>query len=108
MHSLRSIINIKWQDRVTNLVVFDRVEMSSIEVMVIKNQLQWLGHVIRRDNHRLPKQLLYRELSSGKRNIGRPRKRFKDCVRSLLTHTGIHPKNVEHETSDRTKWRSLI
>ena len=60
------------------------------------------------NDHRLPKQLLYGELSSGKRNTGRPRKRFKDCVKSHLIHTGIHPKKLEHEASDRTKWRSLI
>ncbi|XP_076035734.1 uncharacterized protein LOC143021854 [Oratosquilla oratoria] len=94
MRSLRSILNIKWQNRVTNLEVFDREEMISIETMIIKSQLRCVGHVIQMDDHCLPKQLLYGELSSGKRNTGRPRKRFKNCVKTHLTHTNIPPKKA--------------
>ena len=107
MRSLRSILNIKWQDRVTNIEVLDRAEMISIEVMILKSQLRWVGHVTRMDDHRLPKQLLYGELSSGKRNTGRPRKRFKDCVKAHLTHADIPPKMLEPETMDKSQWRSL-
>ncbi|XP_076042061.1 uncharacterized protein LOC143025963 [Oratosquilla oratoria] len=92
---------------VTNLEVLDRAEMTSIEAMVLKSQLRWVGHVIRMDNHRLPKQLWYGELSSGKRNTGRPRKRLKDCVKTHLTHTNIPPKKLETEALDRPQWRSI-
>ena len=44
--SLRSIMSITWQDKVTNLEVLDRVSLVSIETMVLKAQLQWTGHVI--------------------------------------------------------------
>ena len=108
MRSLRSILKIKWQDRVTNLMVLDRAEMSSIEAIIIKNQLRWVGHVIHMDDHRLLKQLLYGKLSSGKHNTGRPRKRFKDYVKSYIIHTGIRPKKLEQEVSNRIKWQSLI
>lgn len=107
MRSLRSILNIKWQDRVTNIEVLDRAEMISIEAMILKSQLCWVGHVTRMEDHRLPKQLLYGELCAGKRNTGRPRKRFKDCVKAHLTYADIQPKKLESEVLDRSKWRSL-
>ena len=78
MRALRSIMGIKWQDRVTNLEVLDRASLASIETMVLKAQLQWTGHVIRMEPFRLPRQLLYGELRQGQRPRGRPKKRFKD------------------------------
>ena len=107
MRSLRSIMNIRWQDRITNLEVLDRAKMTSIEAMILKAQLRWIGHVIRMDDCRLPKQLMYGELSSGKRNQGRPRKRFKDCVKSNIRYSGIPPKQLEQRAMDRSGWRAL-
>ena len=105
--SLRSIMSIRWQDRVTNLEVLDRAKMTSIEAMVLKARLRWVGHVIRMDDHRLPKQLLYCELSSGKRSQGRPRMRFKDCVKSSLKETGVPPNQLELRAADRSGWRAI-
>ena len=42
MCSLRTILNIKWQDRVSNLQVLDVAESTSIETMILKNRLHWL------------------------------------------------------------------
>lgn len=36
--------------------------------MLIKAQLRWVGHVIRTEEHCLPRRLLYAELLHGKRN----------------------------------------
>ena len=105
--SLRSIMSIHWQDRVTNLEVLDRAKMISIEAMILKARLRWVGHVIRMDDHRLPKQLLYSELSSGKRSQGRPRMRFKDCVKSNIKQSGIPPKQLELRAADRPGWRAI-
>lgn len=41
------------------------------------------------DDDRLPKQLLYGELLRGQRKIGRPRKRFKDCLKAPLKDCAI-------------------
>ena len=47
MRSLRNILNIKRQDRVSNLQVLDTAESTSIEAMILKSRLHWVGHVIR-------------------------------------------------------------
>ena len=107
MRSLRSILNIRWQDKVTNIEVLDRAGSISIEAMILKTQLRWVGHVIRMDDQRLPKHLLFGELCSGRRNRGRPRKRFKDCVKANVAHAGIDPKQLESEAANRESWRAL-
>ena len=107
MRSLRAIMGIKWQDRVTNLEVLDRAGLLSIEAMILKAQLRWSGHVIRMEPHRLPRQLLYGELRLGQRPRGRPRKRFKDCVKGSLKYSHASAKDLEVCAQDRAVWRSL-
>ena len=88
-------MNIKWQDRVSNLQVLDMAEVTSIEAMILKSRLRWVGHVIRMEDNRLPKQLMFGELASGKRKRGRPLKRFKVCVKASISHAEITPKVLE-------------
>ena len=107
MHSLRTIPDIKWQDRVSNLQVLDMAESTSIEAMNLKNRLRWVGHAIREEDIRLPKQLMFGELASGKRKQSRHLKRFKDCVKASISHAEIIPKELEPRTHDRTGWRAL-
>ncbi|KAL8577921.1 hypothetical protein ACOMHN_011917 [Nucella lapillus] len=85
MRSLRSILDIKWKDKITNFEVLDRAGTTSIEAMILKTQLRWTGHVIRMDSDRIPKQLLYGELCRAKRKQGRPLKRFKGCIKACIS-----------------------
>ena len=70
--ALRSIPGIRWQDRVTNTEVFERTNCISIEAMLLKSCLRWTGHVIRMEDHRIPKQLLFGELEQGHRKQAFP------------------------------------
>ena len=67
---LRRILNIKWQDRRTNSSVLEEANVTSIESYFIKNQLRWAGHLVRMPSSRLPKKILYGELTNGRRNQG--------------------------------------
>ena len=49
---------------------------------------------------RIPRQLLYGELSKGKRKQGRPQKRYKDNVKANLAHAGLPPKQLEASAQD--------
>ena len=74
--------------------------------MIIKRQLRWVGHVIRMPENRLPKQLLFGELSEGYRSVGGQKKRYKDHLNVLLKKCNIPPAELEVRASDRIGWRS--
>ena len=46
-------------------MVLEWADITSIKVMLLKIQLHWAGYVSRMADHRLPKIILYGELSSG-------------------------------------------
>ncbi|XP_048578537.1 uncharacterized protein LOC125560641 isoform X2 [Nematostella vectensis] len=79
--SLRAIMRIRWQDRITNIEVLDRADTTSIEAKILQAQLRWSGHVIRMEESRIPRQVFYSELASGYRKKGRPKKRYKDNLK---------------------------
>ena len=108
MQALSSILGICWQDRVTNLQVLDRANSSSIKSMLIKAHLRWVGHVIRMEDYRMPKRLLYGELQHGKRNQGRPQKPYKDTVKANLKWCELKPKDFEECASNRSRWRATV
>ena len=55
----------------------------------------------------ISKDLLYGELESGSRLLGRPMLRFKDvCKRDMLA-TGLPTGNWETHAADRGEWRSV-
>jgi hypothetical protein len=66
MRCLRRICGIKWQDMTPNTEVLLRSKMYGIQYYIIKSQFRWTGHVIRMPDDRIPKQLLFGELSQGK------------------------------------------
>ncbi|KAI8484505.1 hypothetical protein Bbelb_377760 [Branchiostoma belcheri] len=105
---LRSILNIHWSDYITNVEVLKRAEVLSIEAMLLKIQLRWAGHVSRMEDHRLPKIVLYGELSTGHRNRGAPKKRFKDCLKKSLSSCNIDHSQWSALATDRAAWRHTV
>ena len=84
LRCLRRILSIRWQEKIPNTVVLERAGLPSIFMLLSQRRLRWLGHVHRMADGRIPKDLLYGELSRGARSRGRPRLRFKDtCKRDL-------------------------
>ena len=67
MRHLRSIMMITWINKVTNK---DILERTSMEDLLIRKNLLWTGHLMRMSPDRLPKHILYSQLSSGHRKRG--------------------------------------
>ncbi len=70
MRSLRRILGILWQDKVPNTEVLSRAGLPSMFTLLRQRRLRWLGHVHRLPDGRIPTDLLYGELASGKRPTG--------------------------------------
>ncbi len=76
--------------------------------MLLRWIVRWAGHVSRMSNSRIPKQLLYGELSRGSRKVGGQRKRYIDSFKAYLKEFNIDVATWETTGSDRPAWRKLI
>jgi len=106
MRCLRRIASIKWQDRVHNTEVLHLCGTTDIEAFLLQVQFRWVGHVVRMQDNRIPKQILYGQLSFGKRPQCGPFRRYKDTVRDNLKMCGILPQSLVSAPLDRGQWRS--
>ena len=72
------------------------------------NFISFLLHVLRINDQRVPKLLLYGELAEGKRQVGRPKLRFKDNLKAALKSLYIPVQTSEDLASDLPQWRRMI
>ena len=108
LRCLRNVLNIRWQDRIPDTEVLERAGLQTITTIIRKAQLRWAGHVSRMPDSRIPKQLLYGELSQGKRTAGGQKKRFKDSLKTALKDFDINPQSWESLAAERSAWRCAI
>ena len=108
MRCLRTLLRIRWQDKVADTEVLQRAESECIHAILLHPQLRWAGQVQRMDDSRLPKRLLYGELTAGQRSLGRPKKRYKDSLEESLKRCDIPYSTWEASANDRPAWRSLV
>jgi len=57
---------------------------------------------------RLPKQLIYGELSKGKRSAGGQKKRYKDSLKVSVKSFGICDNTWESLAKNRCEWREHV
>ena len=83
-----------------------RANCESVEAMLTRRTLRWVGHTIRMPDERLPKKVLFSELAEGTRRPGGQKKRYKDHVKTTLKACNIDPNNLEDLATDRGQWRN--
>ena len=64
--------------------------------------MQWFGHIKRREEEYVGRRILDVELE-GRRQRGRPKKTWKDCIGEDLRERGLRDEDV----GDRALWRKL-
>jgi len=80
-----------WKDRVTNAEVRVRTGQHSMDDILSERRLHWLGHVIRMDHQRIPRQALHWEVPGFKMGPGRLRANWRSTVnKDLLVKDGNH------------------
>jgi len=63
MKCLRRIAHIKWEDRVPNTVVLEKCGTTGTEALLLQAQFRWVGHVVRMEYYRIPKQDFFGQLA---------------------------------------------
>ena len=77
-------------------------------VRVIKSRiLRWAGHVARMEESRSAFKILTGK-PTGKRPLGRPRRRWEDNIRMQLEEININACNWVGSAQDRDYWRALV
>ena len=107
LHCLRRILGISWQDRAPSKNVLERAGTPSMFAMLFQRRLRWLGHVRRTEDGRLPKDVLYEELTSGSRPVG-PMLSYKDVCKRDMKSAKINPDSWEAAAADRSNWRHMV
>ena len=108
MRQLRQIVNISWWQYISNAKILEMTALLSIYDILIGRCLRWTGHVNRLENTRLPKLILYSQLTEGTRGIGRPKLRYKDTIKRNLKDRKIPLGSWQRLSKDRGGWRQLI
>jgi hypothetical protein len=91
MKFLRHLLGIIKLDKEKNQCIGEKLGVENIVKEIKQCQQKWLQHVQRMDTNRIPKQALqYRP--KGQRNVGGPKKRWKDQFRLEDQGIGNTPK----------------
>ena len=90
MKFLRHLLGITKLDKEKNRCIREKMGVQYIVKEIKQYQKKWLQHVQRMDTNRLPKRALQYK-PKGRRNIGRPRKRWRDQLHLEDQGTGNTP-----------------
>ena len=81
--------------------------MELVIELIEYRRLRWAGHVAIMEEVRSAFKMLT-GTPSGKRPLGRPRRRWEDNIRMDLKEIGINTRNWVDLTQDRDYWRALV
>lgn len=105
MRCYRRILRIRWQQKITNKEVRERVgNNKSIEQVIIERKLNFFGHVCRMDNSRLVKQTMFGVID-GTGVRGRPSREWLDDVRDWCE---MDIQKLSWLAQERDKWRMMV
>ena len=82
--------------------------LTTMYTKVSQHMICWIGYVLMINNEHIPKSLIYSELVGGKRNVGRPRLRYKNVCKIDLNSLHIDIDDWEKLIDDCNKWLSLF
>ena len=107
---LREILRIKWEKHVSNAEVLRRAGVPSIEVMLRKARLSWLGHIARMADERTVKRLLFGQINVTRPLGGTPKTLRRTFEADVLFLQGGVPNGVAwyEAAQDRARWRDMV
>ena len=103
MKMLRFAMGVTRKDKIRNENIRRTVKVEQLGMKMREGRLRWYGHVMRRDQVYVGRQMMEIVLP-GKRRRGRPKRRFLDAVNEDMREVGVKETDVE----DRKMWRMMI
>ena len=97
MKMLRFAMGVTRKDKIRNEYIRGTVQVQRLEVKMREGRVSWYGHVMRRDQEYVGRNMMEMELL-GKRKRGRPKRRFLDVVKEDMEEIGAKETDVEGRT----------
>ena len=112
---LKRIFGYKWYHKKSYTTILEEcklvgVTLIPLEAHIRKQRLSYFGHIMRMDQRRLPKIILFAELEAGSRLQGGQEISYKACIKSDLKAFGISQIFAEWSAlaNTRDEWRKVI
>ena len=102
MRMLRWMCGVTREDRVRNEYIRGTTGVTEASKKAQEARLRWYGHVMRRDEEYVGRRVMEME-APGRRRRGRPKKRWKDCIKEDMQEKNVN----ENMVYDRSSWRRL-
>ena len=104
MKMLRWMVGVTRRDRIRNVYIRGTVKVLEVSRKIQEARMRWYGHLRRRDGEdHVGRETMEMEVE-GSRRRGRPKTRWKDCIRNDLREKNID----EGAVRNRNEWRRLI
>ena len=103
MKMLRFAMGVTRKDKIRNELIRSTVKVKRLGMKMREGRLIWYGHVMRRDQEYVGREMMEMELP-GKGRRGRPKRRFLDVVKEDMGEVGAKETDVE----DRKMWKMMI
>jgi hypothetical protein len=108
---LKKILRCKWSDYCSYVDIIERIRgygiiIGTIQMTITKRRLLYLGHVIRMDDCRLPKRMLYGGINLGKRASGGQETSYHKCVKDDFIRCNMSTdfQVIEGLALDKGQW----
>ena len=104
MKMLRWSLGVTRRDRIRNEYIRGTVKVVEVSKKIQESRMRWYGHLKRREGvEHVGREAMEMEVE-GTRGRGRPKTRWKDCIRNDLREKNID----EGAVYNRSEWRRLI
>ena len=100
---LRFSLGVTIMDKIRNEYIRGTAQVGRFGEKTREARLRWYGHVLRKDDGYIGRNMLRMELP-GKRKRGRPKRRFIDVVKEDMAEVEV----TKEDTEDMSNWRWKI
>jgi len=88
--------------------VREQTQLEKINLIITDRRLRWLGHVLRMDDNRLPRQAVHWDVSGSNRKPVRPRKNWIDTIQQDLKSIALTWEVAQQLAVNTEGWRRRV
>jgi len=85
-----------------------QTQLEKTDLIIKEGRLRWLGHVLRMDDNRLPRQAVHWDISGSKRKPARPQKNWIDTIQQNLKSIGMIWEVAQQLAVNRVGWHRRV